>query len=341
MINPQFFLVGAHICRGTHLLPCDLFSLNVRECNICEAFTPPPDNMIEIDWLIQKQLGGADRQTTHKCSSSGNQAKNSMALWDILRPVSTKLYLRCEEGLAWLIPCLFLSPKSIRWSNKKYCLFLKTFRLSIKWGIQSLLSPGWSYGVYPCVLQGRFYTPLVSVQCLAALSTGTTTDIPNQPCAFCYSQPHQQHCIPHKVVGNTEFSLGGSLSLFLFLIDKYNLRAWLAVLEVFQNKVMCTVFYGISMFYWSTAIATAESETEGQNNSLCGRSHWVIFSDLCYAVSQTGWSEQSLLALKSMNLCSDYTSENEQPKLKVVIYWMLATGSFLFLNKELLLKGSL
>lgn len=47
MINLQIFLIGAHI--WVCLLPCDLFSLNVRECNICKIFTPPPDNVIEID----------------------------------------------------------------------------------------------------------------------------------------------------------------------------------------------------------------------------------------------------------------------------------------------------
>lgn len=179
------------------------------------------------------------------------------------------------------------------------------------------------------------------MQYLAALSAGNTRDMPKQPCAFHYSQPHQQHYIPQKVVGNIEFSRGGLFPLFLLLLNKYNVRARLAVLESFQSKVMCTVFYGRSMFHWSTAIAIAASEIEGQNNSLRCRSLWVMFPDLCYAESQTGWSEQSLLASKSMNLCSDYTSENEQPKLKVVIYWMLATGRFLFLNKQLLLKGSL
>lgn len=138
-----------------------------------------------------------------------------------------------------------------------------------------------------------------------------------------------------------QISRGRSFLLFLLLINIYNLRAQLAVLEGFQSKVMCTAFYGINMFHWSTAIARAASETEGQNNSLHGRSLWMMFPDLCYAESQTRWSEQSLLASKSMNLCSDYTSEHEQPKLKVVIYWMLATGRFLFLNKQLLLKGSL
>lgn len=33
-----------------------------------------------------------------------------------------------------------------------------------------------------------------------------------------------------------------------------------------------------------------------------------------------------------MNLCSDYTSKDEQTKLKAMIYLMLATGSFLFLK---------
>lgn len=47
MVNLQLFLIGAHI--WVCLLPCDLFSLNVRECNICKTFTPPPDNLIEID----------------------------------------------------------------------------------------------------------------------------------------------------------------------------------------------------------------------------------------------------------------------------------------------------
>lgn len=108
MINLQFFLVRADI--WVCLLPCDLFSLNVRECNTCKTFTPPPDNVIEIDWLIQKQLGGADRQTAHKFSSVRNEVKNSMVLWDILRPVSIKLYFRCEEGLACLIPCPFYPP---------------------------------------------------------------------------------------------------------------------------------------------------------------------------------------------------------------------------------------
>jgi len=76
--------------------------------------------------------------------------------------------------------------------------------------------------------------------------------------------------------------------LFLLLINKYNLRPRLAVLEGFQSKVVRTAFYGISIFHWSTAIATAAFETEGQNNSLHGRSLWVIFPDLCYAGSQTG-----------------------------------------------------
>lgn len=126
------------------------------------------------------------------------------------------------------------------------------------------------------------------MQNLAALSAGTTRDKPNQPCAFRYSQPHEQHYIPHKVVGNIEFSLGGLFPLYLLLVNKYNLRAWLAVLESFQNKVMCTVLYGISMFHWLTAFATAASETEGQNNSHSNTSHWVMFSDLCYAGSQSG-----------------------------------------------------
>lgn len=176
------------------------------------------------------------------------------------------------------------------------------------------------------------------MQYLAALSTRNTGDIGNQPCAFSYSQPHQQHYIPHKVVGNIKFSLGGFFPLFLLLINKHNLRAWLAVMEGFAGKVMCITSYGISMFHWTIAIATAASEIE--NNSLHSKSLWVMFPDLCYAESQARWSEGSLLASKSVNLCSDYTSENEQPKLKVVIYWMLATGIFLFLNKQLLLKGS-